>query len=306
MLQTKEQWVQFFTPMFYVALALAGLGLLGHFYKPSELLNLQYGPYNAHRRNSLDLYLPADRQPPYPLVIYIHGGAWKIGDKTNLPDISGLRKAGIAVASINYRLLPKAIFPAQIEDCKRAISWLRANAHAYDLDPERFGVWGYSAGGHLAALVGTTGDIATPAWAAEQNGVSNKVSAVCVWSGLSDFLTVGQQSRSDFTLDNVSENAPVSLLIGGKPTVKVKEAREASPVFYVTDQSPPFLIVHGEEDKLVPFEQGKELADALKRHGVLCEFVPVPGTGHAIYSEATLKCVVDFFERVLAQGKKNI
>src|SRR5271163_4692110 len=186
MLQTKEQWVQFITPMFYVALALAGLGLFAHFHKPNELLNLEYGPHNAHRRNSLDLYLPSDRQPPYPLVIYIHGGAWKIGDKTDLPDISGLRKSGFAVASINYRLLPEAVFPAQIEDCKSAISWLRANAHAYDLDPEHFAVWGYSAGGHLAALVGTTGDTATPSWAAEKNGVSNKVSAVCVWSGPSD------------------------------------------------------------------------------------------------------------------------
>ena len=117
--------------------------------------DLEYIP-GGHARNKLDLYLPAKADHALPVIVWIHGGGWPGGSKEGCPAVPFVAK-GYAVASINYRLSQHAVFPAQIEDCKAAIRWLRANAEKYDLDPKRIGVWGASAGGHLVALLGTSG-----------------------------------------------------------------------------------------------------------------------------------------------------
>ena len=115
---------------------------------------------NGHERQKLDLFVPEKADGPLPLIIWIHGGGWQNGSKEGCPPLrNGYTGRGYAVASINYRLSGHAIFPAQIEDCKAAIRWLRAHAKEYSLDPQRFGVWGSSAGGHLVALLGTSGDV---------------------------------------------------------------------------------------------------------------------------------------------------
>jgi len=119
--------------------------------------NLEYVP-GGHERNKLDLYLPAMAEKPLPVVVWIHGGAWRAGSKEGCPAV-GLVSRGYAVASINYRLSQHAVFPAQIEDCKAAIRFLRAAAKQYKLDPDHVGVWGASAGGHLVALLGTSGGV---------------------------------------------------------------------------------------------------------------------------------------------------
>jgi acetyl esterase/lipase len=114
----------------------------------------------GHERHKLDLYLPEKAEGPLPLLIWVHGGGWQNGSKDGCPPLrAGYIERGYAVASINYRLSGHAVFPAQIEDCKAAIRWLRAHAKEYNLDAKRFGVWGSSAGGHLVALIGTSGDV---------------------------------------------------------------------------------------------------------------------------------------------------
>ena len=121
------------------------------------LRDLQYVD-GGHERNRLDLYLPEKAEGQLPLVVWIHGGAWQAGSKDGCPAVY-LTAKGYAVASINYHLSQHAVFPAQIEDCKAAIRWLRANAAKYHLDADHIGVWGASAGGHLVAMLGTTGNV---------------------------------------------------------------------------------------------------------------------------------------------------
>ncbi|MBN2000034.1 alpha/beta hydrolase, partial [candidate division KSB1 bacterium] len=133
----------------------------------------------------LDLYIPA-AEGPLPLVIWIHGGAWRAGDKNVTPAVPLLTDHGFAVASISYRFSQHAIFPAQLHDCKAAVRWLRAHANKYHLDPLRFGVWGASAGGHLAAMLGTTGDEGTLEGKVGRKRGSSRVQAVCDWFGPTD------------------------------------------------------------------------------------------------------------------------
>ena len=149
------------------------------------LRNLEYARV-GDKKLLLDLYLPEKPQGPLPLVIWIHGGAWLGGDKADCP-ARRLVQRGYAVASVNYRLSNEAIFPAQIKDCKAAVRWLRAHTAEYGLDAGHFGVWGASAGGHLVALLGTSGD--TKDFDKGENlGVSSRVQAVCDWFGPTDLL----------------------------------------------------------------------------------------------------------------------
>jgi acetyl esterase/lipase len=219
--------------------------------------------YGSHERNRLDLYVPKSTTP-LPLVIWIHGGGWEHGSKDGGgPSLDLLRK-GFAVASINYRLSQQAVFPAQIDDCKAAVRWLRANAKDFNLDPDHFGAWGASAGGHLVALLGTTDDTAFPTRDCAKKA-SSSVQAVCDWFGPTDFLHWG-----DLTVDSPLANRPsqISKLFGGTVPEKQDLARKASPVTYVSKTCAPFLIFHGDKDPLVPLQQSEELNDALKKAGV--------------------------------------
>ena len=166
---------------------------------------------NGHRRQKLDLYLPKDGQN-LPLIINIHGGAWLGGSKEMDVPLDFLAR-GYAVASINYRLSQHAVFPAQIEDCKAAVRWLRANAAQYHLDPARFAAWGKSAGGHLAALLGTTGD-GMKFEVGENLAVSSRVQAVVDYFGPTDLLQMDAHRLSNGQ-GHDSSRSPESLLIGG-------------------------------------------------------------------------------------------
>lgn len=201
---------------------------------------------------------------------------------------------GYAIASINYRLSSDAKFPAQIEDCKNAICWLRANADKFSIDPNNIGVWGHSAGGHLAALVGTTCDATKPDWAAAPSGKSNQVQAVCDWCGPTDLLKL-------FTTAAPSTGLPyaVAAFLGASPKDKPELARLADPMTYAHKGCPPFLIMHGNKDEVVPIEQSQELVKCLKDNGVDCTFIEIPGKGHNIYSFENERTVLDFFDRTL-------
>ncbi|MCA8991197.1 MAG: alpha/beta hydrolase fold domain-containing protein [Planctomycetaceae bacterium] len=172
-------------------------------------------PYveNGHERQVLDLYLPESTGKPRPLVLWIHGGAWRAGDKNSGPWMPLLEK-GFVVASMNYRLSQHATFPAQIEDCKAAVRWLKQHAKEYEIDPDHFGAWGSSAGGHLVALLGTSGDIPTLEGTSETD-VSSRVQAVCDWFGPTDFSLMNKQAGEIGTIDHDSPDAPEAQLIGG-------------------------------------------------------------------------------------------
>lgn len=217
---------------------------------------------------------PADR--PRPAVVFIHGGGWNSGGQYNTFG-AWLAERGYVVASIGYRLTTEAAWPAQIEDCKLGVRWLRANAAQYGVDPERIGVFGTSAGGHLAACAGVMRDPAlegTGGW----TGVSSRVQAAAVFCGPSDFT-------SDWL--NGSDFPPwVNALFGDRkdqPEIR----RQASPVHAVKAGAPPFFIAHGKDDTHVPFSQGERLERALRKAGGTVEWVAVTNGGHDFFLNAT-------------------
>jgi len=226
----------------------------------------------------LDLYLPEKSRGPLPLIIWIHGGAWSGGDKADCPARRMLQR-GYAVASVNYRLSNEAIFPAQIEDCKAAVRWLRAHAGQYHLDAEHFGVWGNSAGGHLVALLGTTGDV-KQFDIGENLDLSSRVQAVCDYYGPTDLLQMQARMLPGAAMKHDTPSSPESRLIGGPIQENKDKAARASPIAYVTPAAAPFLIVHGDQDPLVPYNQSELLFEALKKTGVSVRLHIIEGAGH--------------------------
>jgi acetyl esterase/lipase len=231
----------------------------------------------GHERQRLDLYLPATGSR-WPLVVAIHGGAFRMGSKEGEP--AGVFVArGFAVAAINYRLSQHAIFPAQIEDCKAAVRWLRANAARYGYDPERVASYGASAGGHLAAMLGTTGDVKAFDVGADA-GVSSRVQAAVDFFGPTDFLQMDAHRASAEAMVHDTPDSPESQLVGGPIQDNPDKAARANPITYVTKDDPPFLIVHGDADLLVPHDQSVLLDRALRKAGVRVRFVTIPGGPH--------------------------
>jgi len=276
-----------------------------------NLTDMSYG--SASSSQKLDLYYPSAGSGPFPLVIFIHGGAFRFGDKAFPMDIqtfSILLPTGIAVASINYRLSSEALFPAQIQDVRTATRFLRQNAARYNLDPNRFGVWGPSAGGNLAALLGLTGNQKVfEEDLSEDNPVSCQVSAVVDWFGPTDFLKMdrllAQGGCTGTPQLHDPADSPESLLLGGPIQEKVELAKAANPITYVNLNSPPFLIAHGIADCLVPYQGSQELYEALLPlvgPGNV-EVVLLEGAGHggpAFMNPELLRKVAQFFERNLA------
>ncbi len=262
--------------------------------------NVAYVPF-GHERQKLDLYLPAQTSRSLPLIIWIHGGAWREGSKSNCPALPFVAR-GYAVASVNYRLSQHAVFPAQIEDCKAAVRWLRAHAKEYQLDPERFGAWGSSAGGHLVALLGTTGD--TKEFDRGPNlEVSSRVQAVVDFFGPTDLLRMDAQSGPNSRMKHDAPDSPESQLIGGTLRENKEKANRANPIAYVSKDDPPMLLVHGDADPLVPHQQSEELYAALQKAGVEATLHIVKGGGHGTGFGPEVNLLVEqFFEQHL-KGK---
>lgn len=241
------------------------------------LRDLAYVDGGAERQK-LDLYLPEKSAAPLPLIIWIHGGGWAAGDKAGCP-AQRMTAQGYAVASLNYRLSGDAIFPAQIEDCKAAIRWLRAHAKEYNLDANHFGVWGSSAGGHLVALLGTSGDVKDFDKGAHLD-MSSRVQAVCDYYGPTDLLQMDAHALPTARLKHDPATSPESRLIGGAIQENKEKTARANPIAYITPDDPPFLIVHGDQDPTVPHHQSELLFEALKKSGVSAHFHTIHGAGH--------------------------
>lgn len=270
---------------------------------PAGVTTLRDVPYieNGHERHILDLHHFPDG-PPRPLIVWVHGGAWS-GDTL----ASGVSLAplewGFAFASIEYRLSQHATFPAQIQDLKAAIRFLRAHAKKYNLDPDRIGAWGSSAGGHLVALLGTSGGVEDFDTGPHLDH-SSRVQCVVDFFGPTDFTRITEQTPSFSKIDRSDPKAPEWRLLGGTLEQKRALALQASPVHWVSPDDPPFLILHGDRDPLVPHAQSPLLHEALRKAGVESTFITVPGVEHdrmAIWKKHRSD-IRAFFEKHLKKG----
>jgi len=254
---------------------------------------------DGHPRQKLDLHLPPGKpDQPLPLVIYVHGGGWKAGDKRSAP-IGEFIDRGFAVASLNYRLSQHATFPAQIDDCQAAVRWLRDHAKQYQIDPDRFAAFGKSAGGHLVCLLGTLGDRGADE-ARSPAPTSSRVQAVCSWYGPTELLSMNQQSGPDSQIDHDDKNSPESRLVGGPLQQNGELARSASPLEHVTADDASFLLMHGNRDRLVPWQQSEKLHQVLKSAGLRSRLLIIDGAGHGFDHKQQLPAVIDFFEQQLS------
>lgn len=231
----------------------------------------------AGQKLSLDLYLPTTREKA-PLVVWIHGGGWRGGSK-NKPALQQITTHGFALASISYRFTDKAIFPAQIHDCKGAVRWLRANADRFGYNADWIAVAGSSAGGHLALLMGTSGGVAELEGDVGGNlNESSTVQAIIDYFGPSDFVLRGKTQPERAYTDKSGSFA----LLGGESGEKLdlNTERFASPASYVSPGAPPLLIFHGTADRTVLLDQSEHIAKLYSDIGLSAELVILEEVGH--------------------------
>jgi len=258
----------------------------------------------------LDIYIPDYGDGPFPVIFSIHGGAFKSGDKGDgqvVPMLEGLKR-GYAVVSINYRLSGEAIWPAQIQDVKAAIRWIRANSKQYKLNSEKIAAWGGSAGGHLSAMAGTSGDVKEleDLWQGNADQ-SSRVQAVVDWFGPTDFLKMDEHAKESKVANpqvHSVPDSPESQLIGKNLQDAPDRVKSANPETYISKDDPPFLIQHGLNDPLVPYPQSvnfaKKLEQTLGKGKVIIELIPDTGHGGpAFQTEQNLNKVFAFLDKYL-------
>lgn len=258
----------------------------------------------------LDIYLPDEGDGPFPVIISIHGGAFKSGDKADgqvTAMLEGLKR-GYAVVSINYRLSGEAIFPAQIYDVKAAVRWIRAKANQYKLNDEKMAAWGGSAGGHLSALLGTSGGVKELEDLTQGNAAqSSRVIAIVDWFGPTDFMKMDEQLKEGNVKNpqiHSVPGSPESELIGKNLMDAPELVQAANPETYITKDDPPFFIQHGRIDNLVPYQQSVNLAGKLEKaigkDKVILEILPDSGHGGPGFSSPqNIDKVFVFMDRIL-------
>ncbi|MET0693373.1 MAG: alpha/beta hydrolase [Propionibacteriaceae bacterium] len=275
--------------------------------------DLAYAELSTAQR--LDLYLPTVGSGRPSLIVNIHGGAFKLGDKAMEADnIAHQLDAGYAAASLNYRLSGEAFFPAAVEDVKAAVRWLRAHADTYGYDPDRFVVWGESAGGYLAQMVAITGGQPS-SFDAPHLGhaeVSSAVRAAVTFYGPNDFGAMDPQFAASSPAAcggspqaHDPADSPESLFLGAALPEIPELVRQANPLTYLatTTELPPFYVAAGDQDCLVPHQQSIELARAVEAAGGHAELTIVPGVGHGSAVDAVqVGPALDFLARVLSSA----
>lgn len=256
----------------------------------------------------LDILRPqASGDAPRPAIVYVHGGGWLEGDRSSgyVPNLM-LARLGFFTITISYRFSQVAPFPAQIHDVKAAIRFLRAHAGAFNIDPERIGVWGHSAGGHLAAMAGLHTDITELEGESGSPEYSSNVQAVVPISSPTDFTTPWLDLNGNALEE--SGFGPITQLMGGSLESRPDLVRLASPAVLVQTGDAPSLILHGTIDDVVPFHQAELLVDAMKRAGNEVTLIPMAGVNHGAQSPmlpgnddpfGTRDAVVEFFTRHL-------
>ena len=281
--------------------------------KPPEgveiIENIEYGTGGGHPLHVDIARLKETPKDLMPAVLTIHGGGWAGGTHRGYLPL-GVVKAGYFIAAVEYRLSGEAPWPAQIEDCKAAVRWLRANAAKYHVDPNRIGCMGHSAGGHLVACLGTLGDVAELEGKGGNEGVSSKVQAVVDEAGPTDFTPAAAPAVGTLPKDG-KDNPGLVKLFGGTYAEKKGAWEMASPALRVKAGDPPFLVVHGEIDHLVPINQAERMIAALKKAEVPVEVIRVKGGGHGLRPEkpsdppsdpdlkALEQAIIAFFNRQL-------
>ncbi len=228
------------------------------------------------QKHLLDIYLPSNPQGKIPLIIWVHGGGWLSNDKYAdmgymKETISALMNEGYALASIDYRFSTQAVFPAQMLDCNAAISFLIKNADKYGLDPDRMAIMGFSAGGHLASMLALSKNQNIDDFFLPETNRNFSFKAVVDFYGPAD-LTLFPGANDP--------KAPEGLLIGAAPLDRPDLAKMASPVSFVDENDPPFLIIHGEKDDMVSPRQSYLLNSWLQVKGIRSELMIVPGAPH--------------------------
>jgi acetyl esterase/lipase len=248
--------------------------------------DIAFGP---HERQRYDLFLPPDHKSgPRPLVAYIHGGSWRMRNKSAIR-MWYLLEHGYALASIGYRLSQHAVFPAQRDDVNAALADIAARASSFPVRSQRIALCGLSAGGHLAALAGLG--------AGRPAAALPKIAGVIDFYGVSDILALAEPS--DFPRDFGAPDSSISRLLGATMHDRPDLASEASPVRYVSPEAPPFLLIHGDVDPVVPISQSRLLAERLQQAGATAQLLTVPGAGHAgplFDAPPVRRAVLDFLE----------
>lgn len=251
----------------------------------------------SHR---MDIYLPSGEQASYPAVVIIYGSAFFGNDmKQNAFDVLGepLLKSGFAVVAVNHRSSRDTLFPAQIHDIKAAVRFIRARGNDYQIDPSFIGISGYSSGGHLSAMMGTSGSVKLlEGHLGNYTEFSSSVDAVADWFGPTDFQLMDSCGS---TMVHDAPDSPESILIGAPVQESDELCALANPLSYIDADDPPFLIMHGDNDPLVPHCQSEMLHQALEEAGVLSEFILVPGARHGpgLFEEKYFDMMCDFFRK---------
>ncbi|MEU2060905.1 alpha/beta hydrolase [Streptomyces sp. NPDC013455] len=261
-----------------------------------ELRGVPYGLVEGGRPLALDLWLPrADPAHPAPLVLFVHGGAWRRGRRDDMGlrtrswqpgPFARIAAAGFAVACVDYRLSGEAVFPAPLDDLRAALRWLTLRAPELAVDTRRTVVWGESAGGHLASLLALTHTTPPPA-------------AAVIWYAPSDLTT----PRGPFTPEDPA--GPEALLLGAAPAAVPEAARAASPVARAHAGAPPFLLVHGDRDTMVDHSHSHALAEALRDAGAPVELWTVGGADHG-WHRLSDAGVEDVFSRSLSFAVRHV
>ena len=263
---------------------------------------------NKNPRQSLDLIIPIKRaSQKLPVIVYIHGGAWKSGNKEQgLRHLTPYVESGKYIgASIGYRLSSESKWPNQIYDCKAAIRWIRGNAKKYNIDADKIGAIGHSAGGHLVSMLGTSSNIkALEGSLGDYKKLLSNVNCVVNFFGPSAFL---EMSKFPSNIDHDSSQSPESQLIGGALNENKKNAKLASPIHYVSKDDVPFMHIHGTNDQLVPYNQSVIFNKKLLQAGCESVLITVKEGGHGGFKNEKIKILTNkFFDKHLRNSNFEI
>ena len=268
----------------------------------SDVTFAQVDTWFGHTRRDLkmDIIYPEDNTRKYPCIVWICGGAWAVMDRSaHLADLSQLARSGFVAASVEYRTTNEGPFPIQLQDVKAGIRYLKAHSERFHIDVEHFGVMGESAGGYLTAMAALVDDKAYDVGAFTE--FSSKVQAACPWYPPADVTVFSYPSAEK------AAATPESLLFGKNVALYKEEAEKICPVTYVTKDAPPFMIIHGRQDKTVPFTQGELLHDKLEAAGADVRLLVLEDADHAdvrFFQEEIWQRIIAFFRDKLGTGKE--